>query len=337
MENTESPKSAEKKGDVMTRALVAALVLVAVGAGAWMLGAGSGAKSGVTPIGAEDARTRIETFLKTNTALTDATVSEATEESGVYKSIVTVGAQSIPVYLSLDGTKIFPEALDTTPVETADATTQPSQDIPKSARPEVRLFVMSYCPYGTQMQKGILPVLETLGDEIDFRLQFVSYAMHDKKELDENLRQYCVQRDEPRKLATYLSCFLEAGQGTEAACLSKAGVNASKNAACVAETDKEFDVSKNYADKSTWSGGRYPLFDVDAADNETYGVQGSPTLVVNGVETQTGRDAASILSTVCSAFEEAPEACGAELSSASPSPGFGFGTSETAAAASCGS
>ena len=69
---------------------------------------------------------------------------------------------------------------------------------------------------------------------------------------------------------------------------------------------------------------------------EKYGVQGSPTLVINGEVVQTGRDSASLLQTICSAFNEQPEACQTELSATSPSPGFGTGTDETGGSADAG-
>jgi hypothetical protein len=195
---------------------------------------------------------------------------------------------------------------------------------------------MSYCPYGTQIEKGILPVVSALGDAIDFKLKFVDYAMHDKKELDENLRQYCIQKNEPEKLNKYMECFLKVGQGTESACLKEASVSVAETESCMNSSDQEFGVSQNYADKNTWKG-QFPSFDVDKADNEKYGVQGSPTLVINETVSQSGRDAASLLKTICSAFSEAPEACNQELSSATPSPGFGEGTgSASSTDANCG-
>ena len=54
---------------------------------------------------------------------------------------------------------------------------------------------MSHCPYGTQMEKALLPVIETLGaNNVNFELKFNTYAMHDKVELDEQLTQYCVKK-----------------------------------------------------------------------------------------------------------------------------------------------
>jgi len=313
-------------------AVMAVIVAVVLGAGLFRVTPG-----GKDIVGPDEAKVKFETALRDVLGVPaeiPVTVSDISEENGLFGAVVNIQGKDYPMFLSLDGKKLFPSALDTDAApETAPEAEMP--EIPKSARPDVRLFVMSYCPYGTQMQKGMLPVLEALGNKIDFRLQFVSYAMHDKKELDENLRQYCVQRDEPEKLSAYLSCFLETGQGTEAACLSKAGVNVSKNTSCIAETDKEFGVSKDYADKSTYQGN-FPSFAVDQADNEAYGVQGSPTLVINGVSVPTERDPASILATVCSAFETVPDGCETELPSETPAPGFGDGTATARSDASCG-
>jgi hypothetical protein len=78
---------------------------------------------------------------------------------------------------------------------------------------------------------------------------------------------------------------------------------------------------------------------VDKEDVEKYGVQGSPTLVINGETVQAGRDSASILAAICSAFNEPPAACKTELSSTPPAPGFGTGKDSTGGAsanAGCG-
>ncbi len=292
-------------------------------------------------IGVEEASAKIESFVKEKLVQpgTEVSVRDVSEKSGLYSGTLTVQGQDYPVYLSSDGAFLFPEAIETeeAPEETPAGAESAAVEIPKSAKPEVKLFVMSYCPYGTQIEKGILPVLDTLGDTIDFKLEFVSYAMHDKLELDENLRQYCIREQEPTKLASYLDCFLKKGEGTESACLKTAGVNVAKNASCMKAADAQFDVTKNYNDKSTYQG-TFPPFNVDKENNEAYGVQGSPTLVINGVEAPSvGRDAASLLGTICSGFETAPEACSAQLSSASPTPGFGDGTTTDTSAASCGS
>lgn len=66
----------------------------------------------------------------------------------------------------------------------------------KSDKPTVELFVMSYCPYGTQMEKALIPAKELLGDKANISIKFVAYTMHGAKETQENTRQYCiVQKD----------------------------------------------------------------------------------------------------------------------------------------------
>ena len=181
---------------------------------------------------------------------------------------------------------------------------------------------MSHCPYGTQIEKGMLPVLETLDDKIDFELKFCTYAMHGEKELQEQLRQYCIQKEEPDKLVSFLSCFLEADESDK--CVAEVGINSSKLASCVAATDKEYKVIESFNDESTWLNGRFPIFDVYKEDNEKYGIAGSPGMVVNVKVVQSGRDSKSLLEIICSGFNEQPEECTTELSSTPPAPGFGF-------------
>lgn len=318
---------------------LAVLALVTVGSAVIVRTGVIRVSSGKTVVGAEAAQATFETLAKTRLGIpagTEIGVSDVAEVGGVYKAIVTIQKKEYPMYLSLDGKTFFPNGIDTE-MKAAEKPAEPvTPEVPKNAKPEVKLFVMSYCPYGTQIEKGILPVLETLGDKIDFTLEFVSYAMHDKKEIDENLRQYCIRTEEPAKLASYLGCFLKKGQGTEVDCLKTAGVNASKNAACVASVDVKFGVTKNFGDKSTYAGS-YPSFDVDKADNETFNVAGSPTLVVNGVSANSQRDPASLLKTICSGFENVPAECSKELSTTAPAPGFGDGTASGASNANCGS
>lgn len=192
----------------------------------------------------------------------------------------------------------------------------------KSDKPIVELFVMSYCPYGTQIEKGIIPTIETLGNKVDFNLKFVSYTMHGEKENQENLRQYCLQKEQKNKLFPYLKCFLEASDS--AGCLNSASVEENKLKSCMDSTANNFNVTGTN-------------FDVYKSDNDKYGVQGSPTLVINGAISQSGRDSNSLLKAICSAFDNAPKECNAVLSSATPAPGFGSGTAPSGGSGSgCG-
>ncbi len=259
-----------------------------------------------------------------------AQISGVSKESGLYKVSILYNGQKTPVYMSLDGKlMILPGAgviniseFEASMNERTQNTNTPAQsNIPKTEKPSVELFVMSHCPYGIQTEKGILPVVNLLKDKIDFKLRFVFYAMHGKTEVDEELRQYCIQREQPERFLNYLSYFLEKGDSSDA--LTRASIDKSKLDACTSKTDTDFEITKKYNDKGTWLNGKYPPFDADKVANIRYDVGGSPTLVINGVTVQSERDSASLLKAVCSAFSSAPTECNSKLSAETPSVGFG--------------
>ncbi|MFA6106402.1 MAG: hypothetical protein WC745_01870 [Patescibacteria group bacterium] len=281
----------------------------------------------------EEAKAKAETYINENLMQgRKATVESIIEENGLYKLSVDLGeGQKVDSYITKDGTTFFPQALSVEGAQAAadntgneDAASQPpAADIAKSDKPAVELFVMSHCPYGTQIEKGIIPVVEKLGNKIDFKLKFCDYAMHGEKELKEELNQYCIDKNEPTKLLTYLKCFLKEGNGE--ACLTETGIDKAKLSSCASETDQQFEVMKKFNAKTDFKGS-YPSFGVYAADNAKYGVGGSPTLIVNGTEAQSGRSQADLMATICAGFNNAPDECKEKLSSESPAPGFGEGT-----------
>jgi hypothetical protein len=203
---------------------------------------------------------------------------------------------------------------------------------PKSDKPVVELFVMAYCPYGLQMEKAYLPAMDLLGKKADMSVKFVSYAMHGKKELDENTRQYCIEKEQPTKFVAYLKCFT--GKDDYAGCLKTTGVSESKLNACVAKTDKTFKITEMYNDKTTWLSNTYPVYTVHQAENDKYGVQGSPTLVINGVQIDAGRNPEAVKQAICAAFNKVPSECNTTLSTQSLTSGFGDATG-AATDASC--
>lgn len=288
-------------------------------------------------ITSEQAKAKIQDFLKMN-GMDYKIVSIDGYDKGIYKAMVGTPQGEMPAFITKTGKSLSFSMIDldsfSAPATNVESnTTAQTQEVEvKNEKPVVELFVMSHCPYGTQIEKGILPVLETLGDKIDFQLKFVNYAMHGQKEIDEQLNQYCIDKLYPAKLNSYLSCFLDKGDG--ASCISSQGLSSSGIASCVSEADKEFKISESYADKSTWKGS-YPLFAVHNSENVKYGVGGSPTLVINGKTTSSGRSSSALLATICSAFENKPEECNKELSSENPSPGFGYTASGSTTDASC--
>ncbi len=211
----------------------------------------------------------------------------------------------------------------------------PPPTVPKTKKPKVELFVMSYCPFGLQMEKAYLPAWNLLKDKADVSVKFVSYAMHGKKEIDENTRQYCIGKEQPAKLISYLQCFV--GKDDSGGCLKEAGVSESKVNSCMGATDKQFGITAKFDDQSTWLSGRYPIYPIHSDLNEKYGVQGSPTLVINGVEAQVGRTPEAVKQAICAGFENAPAECQQTLPNTGYGSGFGLALATGgASAAECG-
>jgi len=227
-------------------------------------------------------------------------LDSVSEMSGLYEVIVDFQGKKIPVYVTKDG-EYF---IESPALMTGGVIQQPQQpaDVPKSDKPKAELFVMTHCPYGTQAEKGIIPVLELLKNKIDGGIKFVHYFMHAPEETETPI-QVCIREEQSDKFLDYLICFLEEGNSDK--CLAESKIDKSKLAVCV----------QTKADS---------YYTADSELSKEYGVGGSPTLVINGQIVSSGRDSASYLSVICSAFNDAPEECNEELSSSNPSPGFGY-------------
>ena len=254
-------------------------------------------------------------FINTNLLQTPATLDSVTAKNGLYEVIVNINGKKAPVYFTKDGSYIVQGSglitLSGNVVDTTDDT-QTNTEVPKSDKPKVELFVMTYCPYGTQAEKAIIPAIKALGNKIDATIRFVHYFMHGDKEEQETYTQLCIREENKDKYLDYLSCFLE--DGNSARCLTKFSLNVND---CVANRAKGY-------------------YEADKTLSENYGVQGSPTLIVNGVEASFDRSPAGALDAICSAFNTAPSECNNELSTSAESPGFGSSAATDNSGGSCG-
>jgi len=341
MKKKHSPKKTTKKKEISLlknywaiSTIVLSILLIA------MLLTGSTTGAVVSP---ETAGQKVLEFAQNQGA--KATLISTKDDGSLYEVVLSIEGQDgktqeVPVYVTKDGKTLVPQPIPLDKKETPKTPSTPTptpKNIPKSSKPKVEAFVMAYCPYGTQIEKGLLPVVETLKDKIDFEIKFVYYAMHPSQgEVEEQLNQYCIQKEQNDKYLTYLTCFLEAGD--KKGCLKSTKIDMTKLESCTTKTDKEFNVISNLEDKSSWMNGRFPKFDINKADNEKYKVGGSPTLVINGVKAQAGRDSVSLLNAICEGFENKPKECNTKFEAGSPTPGFGFGTTASSnnAAAGCG-
>ena len=267
-----------------------------------------------------------------------ASLDSISDEGWVYQMNLSIsgpqGKNTYTSYVTKDGKLLFVSAIDLTYKPKKPQNQAEPTEIPKREKPDVKLFVMSYCPYGLQAEKAFLPVYKLLKDKADMTVNFVSYAMHGKKELDENLRQYCIQLEQGDKYYDYLSCFA-GGSGNYSKCLEEAKIDKTKLNSCMERVDKEYNITEMYNDRSTWASGRFPLFNVEADLNTKYGVRGSPTLVINDKVVSINRSPEAYKEAICSAFTSPPEECKQNLSESAASPGFGGGVGSSSGG-SCG-
>ncbi len=288
----------------------------------------------------EEAKITAEKFINENllSAGATATVKNVADEGDVYNINLDVAGQNYTSYMSKDGSKFFQSGVNmaTFAAEKAKAAAPagdtkaaaPAANVPKTAKPKVELYVFTYCPYGTQSEKGIIPAVKLLGNKIDFKIRQIG-AMHGEYEKIEAQRQLCIEKQYPTKFLDYVLAFaLDSGIG---ACSS----DAKCSEPLVDALYTKFGITKSKIDACIKTDG-VKLYAAEEANSQSAGIGSSPTLMINGVEASAGRDAASYLAGICAAFTTPPAECSQSLSSASPTAGFGSGAAAASgAAASC--
>jgi len=317
------PANGGKKIVIIISSVLILLILIAVGLVVYLKN--SNVKKVLKP---EEAKVVAEKFINENlvSASNKATVKSAVLEGDVYTIVLSVGGKDYTSYMTKYGEKFFESGIDMAKfavenkAQNAAAasdtnTAAPVENAPKTDKPKVELFVMTECPYGLQAEKGILPAFTALGNKIDAKIRFVHYFMHGDKEEQETYNQVCIRDEQAAKYDSYLNCYVI--EGDSAKCVTQAGIDKAKMDSCVAAKAKD-------------------IYKVDSDLSNKYGVEGSPTLIINGVQSSAGRDAASYLAGICAAFTTKPAECSLKLSSASPSAGFGAGAAASGgSAASC--
>ncbi len=117
----------------------------------------------------EEAKAKVEKFIndemESSGVETKVVIKEISEETGLYKLLVVVEnqgqVQEVVSYMTRDGSKFFTQAINMNEAlpfqETAENELPLAPKInKKQEKPQIELFVMSYCPYGLQIEKGIL-------------------------------------------------------------------------------------------------------------------------------------------------------------------------------------
>ena len=273
-----------------------------------------------------------------------ATLTNVNDKGAFYEVNLSIQGKNLAVYVTKDGKNMISTGglipLTASTGNSSSSKPDTPATVPKADKPKVDLYVFAYCPFGTQAEKGMIPVYDALKNQADFNIIYIG-AMHGEFEHVESLRQICILKNYNKdKLISYLKAFdtssdIGTCQGTDTCVnplIDKIFANLSINNNTIA----------NCMVKDAPA-----LYDAEGKVASSLGISGSPTLVINGVEIPTtsdykyylfndqkipfSRDANTYKTMICSLFNKAPAACSQTLSTASPSSGFGgsAGTAST--------
>lgn len=294
--------------------ILAIVIIGLIGIGFWFCKGKPEPGTGLTEISAQEAGQKAIDFINQNLTQEGQTASlvNVSSTNGVYQVKLKLRQKEYSSYVTKDGKFLFPQGFDLKQQQTKGGGDQGNQSaqIPKQDTSEVELFVMSFCPFGGKAEDTMEPVYELLGDKVNWKIHYIvskrngSFSsLHGEKEVAQDKRELCVLNnhglDKWFDFATYVNenCGSDGNCWKEAA--EKVGLNSASIAGCTEESGADFLAR-------------------EAKATQQEGASGSPTLFVNGVESQAVYNYGSpnaYKEAICSGFKEAPAECEQELAS----------------------
>lgn len=245
-----------------------------------------------------------------------ASLKNVSQENGLFKITITVSQngqnQEGAIYETLDGKLLFIyPPVDMTPKAAAQQ--------PKSDKPDVRLFVMSFCPYGNQAENLMKPVSDLLKDKTNLTLNYIVskdnsgkyVSLHGDQELNQDVRELCVAKYQNDKFWDFVLKINEK-------------CTAQNADTCWEQQAKDLGIDAQKI-KDCQQNEATALLDAEAALDSQYNVSSSPTLIINGVLYNGDRTSEGYKNGICSAFNTPPQECQQTLSSDSGSVQGGCG------------
>jgi len=252
-------------------------------------------------------------------------VKDITEESGVYKLVLEIQGREFDSYATKDGQYLFPQAFNLNPPK--------PKEFPKTEKPDVKLFVMSFCPFGNQAEEMLMPVVDLLKDKADIQLHYIIYSnyasgypdycldkenkycsMHGIGELNQDIRELCVWKYQRDKFWDFVK---EINEKTNAQNVDQKWEAIAKNLGINVEKIKECQTNEAYNlldQEIALTSKTYPVQDPEAFGTDKTSISGSPTLVINGIIYTGNRSAEDFKKAICSAFKNPPSECKTDLS-----------------------
>jgi len=243
-------------------------------------------------------------------------LANAKIQNGVIVLTVKIGGQDLDAYITKDGSLFFPQAFNLNPqVE--------KFSVKKTDVVDVKLFTMSYCPFGNEAETAIIPVAKLLNGYVDIIPHYVIYSQYPSPEL---YSEYCLDKE-----AKYCSMhgIQELKQDVRELCIWKYQKNlywdfiSQVNSMCTVDnintcwkpiaTNLKIDTNKiETCEKEEAS----VLLDTEVQLNNTLQVAGSPMLFINETEYTGSRTPEAYKNAICDAFTKSkrPKVCDTKLS-----------------------
>lgn len=259
---------------------------------------------------------------------TSAELVSVKETSGLYEVTVRYRGSEIPLHVTKDCSLLFPSSYTLEPSAACDTqagtcttpaartTAAPAGPV-RSARPSVELYVMSFCPYGVQMENVMEPVVRLLRDSTDIRVRYIAtvqgesiataQSLHGNAEAVEDARQLCIAKYAPGTYWDYLVAF-------NARCYP-AWNDAGTLAACQNNVTVSSGISPDTINRCAAGSEGLQMLRADQSASATNRATASPTLFINGQRYSGARTPEALKQAICDHFNTPPAACSTQLAS----------------------
>lgn len=193
-------------------------------------------------------------------------------------------------------------------VEQGQAAVAPAGAAYDGPKVDLEFYIMSQCPFGTQIMNGISPVLTKLGPAINFSVNFIGQvqgdsltSMHGENEVKGDTVQLCIMKHLPENF-TYMKTIdcinknMKAIPGNWEECAKQAAVPEDKFALI----------------KACYEGQEGKDLTVESFNKaQAKGARGSPTIYLAGKQYQGGREEMDFMRSICKEFpsDKQPKAC----------------------------
>ena len=163
------------------------------------------------------------------------------------------------------------------------------------------LYVMSQCPFGTQVENALYPVIKRMGDNVDLNINYIASksgdsfnSLHGQKEVKGDMVQLCAKELYPSKYFDLIACQNKNARAVDTnweSCADSLGMDKEKLRACLTGDEGKTLLSKS----------------ID--ESNKVNARASPTIYINGKPYNSGRDSLSFQRAICNELPSNVDAC----------------------------